>query len=80
MDNNTKLYDELIIMGQAFMILNEDERTVILNRFGFLGNKETLRDLAKTMLISPERVRQKQEKAIYKLSVAHDTITKNKDI
>ena len=80
MDNNTKIYEELVLIGQSFMILNDNERTVLLNRFGFLGNKETLRDLAKTMLISPERVRQIEEKAIYKISVAHDTLTKNKDI
>lgn len=77
MNNNTKIYDELLLLGQAFMILNEDERTVILNRFGFLGKKETLRNLAKTMLISPERVRQKQERALDKLNIAHDTLTQN---
>ena len=77
MNNDTKIYKELTLLGKAFMVLNEDERTVLLNRFGFLGRVETFRGLAEAMIISPERVRQKQERALDKLNIAYDTLTKD---
>jgi RNA polymerase sigma factor (sigma-70 family) len=74
------MFDELLLVGQAFMILSEDERNVLLHRFGFLGEKLSLRTLAKMMNISAERVRQKQEKALYKLEISYDTLSQTKSI
>ncbi|OQC50030.1 MAG: RNA polymerase factor sigma-32 [Euryarchaeota archaeon ADurb.Bin023] len=76
MTNDTKFYKELVTMGEAFSMLPEEERIILLNRLNFVGKRDSLRKLATKLNISPERVRQKQEKALYKLEIMYETLNK----
>jgi RNA polymerase sigma factor (sigma-70 family) len=50
--------------------LSDRERMVIAARFGLNGDTRTLRDIADTLALSAERVRQIEEEALSKLRVA----------
>jgi RNA polymerase sigma factor (sigma-70 family) len=47
--------------------LNERERTIVRARFGLDGRQRTLRELAGTLGVSAERVRQIEQRALGKL-------------
>lgn len=78
MKNETKIYDILALLEKTFKVLSEDEAIVIVKRFGLLGREYTLEDIAKEFGITRERVRQKQEKGLYKLDISYEAITRNK--
>lgn len=77
MKNEKQMHDMLTLLGKAFKVLPEDEATIIAKRFGLLGRDYTLEEIAKDLKITRERVRQKQEKGLYKLDISYETITKN---
>ena len=77
MKNEKQMYGMLTLLGKAFRVLPEDEATIIAKRFGLLGRDYTLEEIAKDLKITRERVRQKQEKGLYKLDISYETITKN---
>lgn len=58
------------LMG-ALDSLNERERFVLLNRYGFVGGKpKTLEEIGRALNITRERVRQIEEKALKKMRIA----------
>lgn len=58
------------LMG-ALDSLNERERFVLLNRYGFIGGKpKTLEEIGRALNITRERVRQIEEKALKKMRIA----------
>lgn len=77
MKNKTKIYDILVLLEKTFKVLSEDEAIVIAKRFGLLGREYTLEEVAKEFGITRERVRQKQEKGLYKLDISYEAITRN---
>lgn len=77
MKNETKIYDILALLEKTFKVLSEDEAIVIAKRFGLLGREYTLEEIAKEFGITRERVRQKQEKGLYKLDISYEAITRN---
>ncbi len=80
MNNDTEALKALILVGKAFAVLNEQERNVLMKRYGFFGDKVTLLEIAKEYKITKERVRQKQERAIDKFNIAYDALIKNNEI
>jgi RNA polymerase sigma factor (sigma-70 family) len=54
-------------LPELLALLSERERLVILGRFGMEGKERTLRDLAATLGLSAERVRQIERVALRKL-------------
>jgi RNA polymerase primary sigma factor len=59
------LYNEL--RGLLVRLLTERERTIIFQRFGFDGERDTLETLGQRFGVSKERVRQLEEVALAKL-------------
>jgi len=56
-------------LRKALNKLNERDKKILLRRFGFNGECETLEDVAKTENLSMERIRQIQIKAIEKTKI-----------
>jgi RNA polymerase sigma factor (sigma-70 family) len=52
--------------------LSRRERTILIGRFGLRGREQTLRELACTLGVSAERVRQIEQRALAKLRAAVD--------
>jgi len=80
MDNNTDAFKALVLVGKAFAPLTEDEKNILLKRYGFLGDKITLEAIGKELDVTKERVRQKQERAIDKFNIAYNALTKNNEV
>jgi RNA polymerase primary sigma factor len=59
------LYDEL--RGLLVRLLTERERTIIFQRFGFDGERDTLETLGQRFSVTKERIRQLEEVALAKL-------------
>jgi RNA polymerase primary sigma factor len=57
-------------LGSLLRLLTERERRVLRARYGLDGREQTLRELAETLGISAERVRQIEQEALGKLRVA----------
>lgn len=80
MDNNTEAFQALVLVGKAFAPLTEDERNVLLKRYGFFGDKVTLEEIGKEFKVTKERIRQKQERAIDKFNIAYNALNKNNEV
>ena len=64
-----KVFDEFLIndIRKAFDVLNENEKKVILLRYGFYGEPKTLTEIGEILGLTHERIRQIEIKAIRKI-------------
>jgi RNA polymerase sigma factor (sigma-70 family) len=60
-------------LGGLLDHLGSREREIVKARFGLDGHRQTLRELAGTLELSAERVRQIEEEALEKMGAAHAT-------
>jgi RNA polymerase primary sigma factor len=60
---------ERLQIGEYFRILNDNERAVLLDRFGFNSKAMTLEAIAKKKGITRERVRQIEKTALEKFEL-----------
>jgi RNA polymerase sigma factor (sigma-70 family) len=58
-------------LGDLLDHLGSREREIVKARFGLDGHRQTLRELAGTLELSAERVRQIEEEALEKMGAAH---------
>jgi RNA polymerase sigma factor (sigma-70 family) len=58
-------------LGSLLDRLGSREREIVKARFGLDGHRQTLRELAGTLELSAERVRQIEEEALEKMGAAH---------
>lgn len=69
-NNSQELWEERLVLIKNSNVLNDREKVVINNRFGFTGKELLLKDVGEILEISKERVRQIQCNAIQKLKLA----------